>query len=218
MSKRFLPEDGKPGIDGPGPRLPDPADFLFLEQAQQLGLKRERKIANLVQKEGAGAGLLDQSGLVPQRAGERPARVPEQLALQEMVRDGPAVHGDKRTRAPPPAVVDGPGDELLARAALAVNEHRRGGVLDLGDERPDGLGGLAPADNPIGRNGNGRSGRGQPLDKVVLDDGQNGTAEEMARLEVSAGKRGGPVIAAETDGPHGTKPDNKGQAEHALAR
>ena len=46
--------------------------------------------------------------------------VAEQLALQERVGKGPAVHGDEGTVAAGREGVDGPRHQLLARAALAA--------------------------------------------------------------------------------------------------
>ena len=44
-------------------RVPDPADLPFLECPQQLGLERERELADLVQQQRAPVGLLEQAGL-----------------------------------------------------------------------------------------------------------------------------------------------------------
>jgi hypothetical protein len=52
--------------------------------------------------------------------------VTEQLALDQRFRDRRAVDGDEGAVAPVRQVVRGARHELLARAALAVDEHRRG--------------------------------------------------------------------------------------------
>src|SRR6185436_11595342 len=67
------------------------------------------------------------------RAGERALLVPEQLALEEALRHRRAVLPDEELVAPPRAVVDGRGDELLAGAGLALDEHRHARVDDLVD-------------------------------------------------------------------------------------
>ena len=54
-------------------------------------------------------------------AGESAADVPEELVLHESGGDGGAVEGDERARPAGPGVVDGAGDELLARPVLAVD-------------------------------------------------------------------------------------------------
>jgi hypothetical protein len=50
--------------------------------------------------------------------------VPEQLALQQVFRDGGAVQGQERPVGAAGVLVDRPGDEFLAGAALAGNQHR----------------------------------------------------------------------------------------------
>src|SRR5436309_4782309 len=60
------------------------------------------------------------------RPGEASALVPEELALDEIRRYGPAIHGEERLAAPPAELVDGRGDLFLPGAALAHEEH--GGV------------------------------------------------------------------------------------------
>ena len=61
--------------------------------------------------------------------GERAARVAEQLALEQRLGDGAAVDRDERPGRARRLVVDEPRDPLLARAALAGDEH---GGVDLG--------------------------------------------------------------------------------------
>ena len=50
----------------------------------------------------------------------------EQFALQQRRAQGGAVHLDERPVGPPRVAVDGVGHQLLARAALTVDEHGRG--------------------------------------------------------------------------------------------
>ena len=59
--------------------------------------------------------------------------MPEQLALQQRLGHGRAVEGHEGTGAPPAAVVQGAGHQVLAGAALAGDQHRGvrgGGPLD----------------------------------------------------------------------------------------
>ena len=60
------------------------------------------------------------------RAGEGPRRITEQLALQQLFRDGGAVDRDKGAAGPHAGVVDAVGKQLLSRAGLAFYQH--GGV------------------------------------------------------------------------------------------
>ncbi|MNH11809.1 hypothetical protein D3C79_713330 [compost metagenome] len=66
-----------------------------LEHPQQLGLHGGGHVAHLIQEQGAAVGLGHQPGLVGQGAGEGPLLVTEQLALDQVLRDGGAVDGDE---------------------------------------------------------------------------------------------------------------------------
>ena len=72
----------------------------LLEQAQQLDLHRQRHLANLVEEERPALGERHPTGLGRHRAGERPLLVAEELALQEGLRERPAVDGDEGPLAP----------------------------------------------------------------------------------------------------------------------
>jgi hypothetical protein len=85
------------------------------------------------------------------RAGESPRTWPKKLAFQELVGDSAAVDGDKGAGPPASRLMDGPGDELLARPALALDEDGRVRVLDAVDERPHTPDRGRPAE--VGRSG-----------------------------------------------------------------
>jgi hypothetical protein len=75
-------------------------------------------------------------------AGERALLVAEQLALEQRLGERAHVHGDERARAPRRQAVDAARDQLLARAALPLDEHRarhRRVLLDLHEHLPDRL-------------------------------------------------------------------------------
>ena len=63
------------------------------------------------------------------------------------LRQRPDVGGDERPVAAVAQVVDGPGDELLAGAALPLDQDRHVGVGDLADLREDLADGGALADH-----------------------------------------------------------------------
>ena len=74
-------------------------------------------------------GRLEPAGLVIDRPGERPLDVAEQLALQQALAQGAAVDADVGAVGPRAELVDGAGDQLLAGAGLAHQQHagpRRG--------------------------------------------------------------------------------------------
>jgi hypothetical protein len=77
---------------------------------------------------------LKAADLLRDRAGEGPLLVAEQLAFQETRGNGRAVELDEGSVPPGTQVVKGAGDQLLACARLATDEHGgvgRGDDLDL---------------------------------------------------------------------------------------
>src|SRR5690606_23122651 len=94
---------------------------------------------DLVEEDGAAARLLDQPGPAALGAGERAALVAEQLADHELLRQRRAVDRNEGLAAPRRAVVQRPGDQLLAGAGLALDQHRRvagAEARDPGDDLP----------------------------------------------------------------------------------
>src|SRR5262249_20332606 len=119
----------------------DALELLFLQDAQQLDLYLQGHLADLVEKDRPAVGQLETADAPFRRAGESPAFVAEQLALDQPGGQRRTVHLDERPRLTPAARVNGPGDELLAGAGFAEDEHRRVGVryqpdlLECGGER-----------------------------------------------------------------------------------
>src|SRR5256885_14584840 len=66
---------------------------------------------------------------------EGPPDVPEQLALEQRLRNRPAVDGNECLRVSRAGRVDGAGDNLLACSALSRDEDVAGRRADLGDLR-----------------------------------------------------------------------------------
>jgi hypothetical protein len=88
--------------------------------ARRTWLARKAHVAYLVQEEGSAVGHLELALAPGDGVGEGAFLVAEELALDEAVRDGRAVHlheGACRTLAPP---VDFARQDLLARAVLAL--------------------------------------------------------------------------------------------------
>src|SRR5205814_884140 len=104
-----------------------------------LDLQREGQLADLVEEERSVVGLLEEPCPVRDGIGERAALVAEELALEQILRDGAAVHGDERAAAPARPAMDGARDELFADAALARDERGRLVVRDLRDRLEDRL-------------------------------------------------------------------------------
>ena len=96
--------------------------LALLQHPQQLDLQRRRHLADLVQEEGAAPRRREESLLVAHRAGEGALHVAEQLALQQVLRQGAAVDRQEGAVGPVREVVDVAGDDLLAGAALALDQ------------------------------------------------------------------------------------------------
>src|SRR6185503_18901082 len=100
----------------------DRADLPLLERAEELRLERRRRLRDLVEEERAPVRDLEEALLLVDRAGERALLVAEELALEQALGERRAVLRDEELVAAPGAVVHGRGDELLARAGLALDE------------------------------------------------------------------------------------------------
>ena len=127
----------------------DPLERLLLQQPQDLGLERQRHVADLVEEERAAVALLELADPPPLGAGEGTLLVAEQLALQQGLGDGGAVDGQERRLGPGAVLVDGARDQLLAGAALAGDQD--GDVLgrDPADRLVDLEHGRAAADDRV---------------------------------------------------------------------
>src|SRR5579883_889609 len=108
----------------------DGADLFFLQDAQQLGLHLERQLPDLVEEQGPAIGRLKQPGARAEGAGEGALLVAEQFAFDQGGNEGAAVDGDEGAAGERSAEVDGAGDQFLAGAAFAGNEHRGASVFE----------------------------------------------------------------------------------------
>ena len=82
-------------VDLDHPLAADAAELAGLQRPQHLGLGGQAHVADLVEEEGAAVGDLEQAALAADRAGEGALLVAEELALDELGRDGRAVHLDE---------------------------------------------------------------------------------------------------------------------------
>src|SRR5262249_56681265 len=69
----------------------DARELARLEDAEELGLERQRRLADLVEEERAAGGCLEEADLAPVGAGEGAALVAEELTLEERLRQPGAV-------------------------------------------------------------------------------------------------------------------------------
>src|SRR2546425_3275706 len=116
---------------------PHASEAKVLEHVEELGLKGERQLGDLVQVDRALVGILELPQLPPVRAGEGPLLVAEKLGLEQPWRDRGTVDLDERTAGACRSSVDRPGDEVITHAALPTDQDRRIRVGDILDDRPD---------------------------------------------------------------------------------
>ena len=109
-------------------RAAQPLELALLQHAQQLDLRRQVQLADLVEEQRAALGQLEAALLRRVGAGERAFLVAEQLRLDQILRQRRAADLDERLLRPRRVVVDGVGDQLLAGARLAAQQHRRVGA------------------------------------------------------------------------------------------
>ncbi|OGL00334.1 MAG: hypothetical protein A3E31_01655 [Candidatus Rokubacteria bacterium RIFCSPHIGHO2_12_FULL_73_22] len=116
-------------------RAAEPLELALLEHAQDLRLRHRGEVGDLVEEQRAAVGQLEAALLAPGRTGERALLVAEQLGLEQRLGQRRAVDGHEGPLRARRARVDRLRDQLLARAALALDQHRRRAVRDLLDER-----------------------------------------------------------------------------------
>ncbi len=100
-------------------------ELASLEHAQQSGLSGQGQLGHLVEKDGAAVGLLEIALAGRDSAGEGPFLVAEQLGVYRALGDGATVDSDVAGMLARRESVDNLRKKLLARAALARDEHRQ---------------------------------------------------------------------------------------------
>ena len=128
-------------------RPPIALDLAGLERAEQFDLGLERKLADLVEEQGRAVGILEAADMAVEGAGEGAFLMAEQHRFDEVLGDGAAIDRDHRLAAARGGGVDRLGDHFLARAALALDQHRDPGAGGLGGDRERGAEGRRRADD-----------------------------------------------------------------------
>ena len=132
-------------LDGLG--AAQPFQLPFLDHAEQLHLRRQVELADLVEEEGASFGQLEAALLAARRAGEGARLVAEQLALDQRLRQRRAADLEKRLLGAGRVVVQRVRDQLLAGARFAADEDGGVGARHLLDLLVRLLHGPAGADD-----------------------------------------------------------------------
>ena len=120
-------------------------DLATVQRAEELGLHRLAHLGDLVEEERSVVGELEETLALADRAREGALLVPEQLRLEQLVQQRGAVDGQKRLIAPLADPVHVARSQLLAAAALALDEDVRVRVARARQELPQPLYGAALA-------------------------------------------------------------------------
>ena len=155
-------------VHGDLPLAPQRPDLMVLEDAQQLDLKTQRHLPDLVEEQRASLGGADQPLPLALGAREGSADVAEQLVLEQALRQGRAVDAHQRA-GPPRTVVEEAGQHLLAHAGFAFDQHLVGGPRE--PRR------LRQLELPLGAQGGRILGAGAGLHRGFREAGRR-TAEE----------------------------------------
>ena len=114
-----------PDVDIDGLGAPHAGDLPLLEHPQQLHLHVQRKIADLIQKDRAAVRRLEEALVSPVvRPGECALLIPEQLGLDQILRNGPAVDLEIWHILSGTIVDQKLGHQLLARSGLPKDQDR----------------------------------------------------------------------------------------------
>ncbi len=112
-----------------------PLEAPLLDHAEELGLQRRDEVLHLVEVQRTPGRHLDLARLGVAGVGEGAPLVAEELRLQQLGRDRGAVDLDEGALAPRAAVVQPVRDEVLAGAALPLEEHGAARLREAQDER-----------------------------------------------------------------------------------
>ena len=129
-------------------RVADPFELFFLQDAQQLDLQLVAHAGDFIEKDGAAVGRLEPAGLVVDGPGEGPLDVAEQLAFQQAFAQGPAVDAHIGAVGAGAELVDVAGDDFLAGARFADEQHAGPRVGHLPGQTINGAHGGTVADHP----------------------------------------------------------------------
>jgi hypothetical protein len=114
------------------PRAPQPLELALLQDAQELGLRRQTHLADFVQEQHAACRQFDLSRLGLLRTRERAAFVAEQFRFEQLLRQRGTVQRDEWAVASARRAMNEAGDDFLPGARVTADEDRGVGGGDLG--------------------------------------------------------------------------------------
>src|SRR6516225_7148298 len=99
-------------------------ELLLLQDPQQLGLQRQRHISDFVQEQSPTVSHFKAADFLRKGPSKRAFFVAEEFAFQQVKGNRRAIELYERSSAALAGVMDGPGDQLLARTRLSKNQDR----------------------------------------------------------------------------------------------
>ena len=97
--------------------------LTFLQEPKNLHLGKLRKRIHFIKKQRPAVCLVYQATFCGYCAGECSLFMSEELALNEFGGNGPTVQSHERVACSVTQVMNCPGDELLSRSSLTINEN-----------------------------------------------------------------------------------------------
>jgi hypothetical protein len=114
-----------PRVDPGGTVGPDGTNNAVLEHSEQLGLKRQGHLADLVEKNSPIICGTEQTMTGTGGSGEGAALMPEHFGLEQLMGNRRTVDRNEGAISPPGKIVDSPRDNLFTTATLASDQHCR---------------------------------------------------------------------------------------------
>jgi hypothetical protein len=112
-------------VDAMRAPAPEPFEFLFLQNAEELRLQRERYVTDFIEEQGSFVSQVEAADFLRDRSGKSSPFVAKKLTLKQVERDCGTVELDQRVTAAGARIVDRMRDEFLASAGLSLNENGR---------------------------------------------------------------------------------------------
>lgn len=126
---------------------PYAGDFAPFDGREQLGLHREREVADFVEQQRSARRHLHSSGLGTAGVGEGALFVAEEFPFEKIFRDTAHVDADKGSSGARRILRQQAGNDVFARAVLAGKKDVGVRLCELVDERQDAHHGRRPADD-----------------------------------------------------------------------
>ena len=124
-------------VDANGMDAAHALELVLLQHAQKLYLDVERQLTDFIEKDRSAIGELEASLLLLHGAGERPALMSKELALDQGGRQGAAIHFDHDRAFASTRSMNRTRDQLLARSSFAKEQHGRISFSDELDSPED---------------------------------------------------------------------------------